>query len=198
MYDIVCIRDHHTGVDLWPWLTNATKTDPQDYGAVHPAGLVLSKEVIVVGQYKLIVAQNFGWPPVNNWRQPDGTWIDADKETTPPCGKPDARPTNMSLLGGIPNSPPCLFDVRADESEKNDLGGLVSSQPIVARLWETLNLTVLTSRDCSAVGDVKGSEGIGGCSPAKLLGNCNAECAGAYWKRHYGNSLGPICGVPGC
>ena len=164
---------------------------------------MLSKEVVILGAHKLIVAQNFGWPPINDWRQADGTWIKATNTTTPPCGQPD-RDSNASLLGGIPGSRPCLFDVRADTSEKNDLGGLFSSEATVAQLWSTLNLTVLTSRDCSAIGHKKGSEGIGGCSPKELLGNCDAECAGAYWKTHYGQDMpkdgtqGPICGVPGC
>lgn len=184
------------GVDLWPFLTN-TSISADNYSA-HPDGLVLSKEVIILGQHKLIVAQNFGWPPVNDWRQPDGSWIYATNATTPPCGSPDLRPTNVSLLGGIPGSAPCLFDIRSDISEKNDLGGLPSSHATVELLWRALNLTVLTSRDCSAKGDSKGSEGIGGCSPAELLGNCDAECAGAYWQTHYGHNLGPICGVPGC
>lgn len=183
------------GVDLWPFLMS---TNPTNYSAAHPEGLVLSKEVIILGPHKLIVAQNFGWPPVNDWRQPDGSWIYATNETTPPCGVPDLKPTNASLLGGIPGSTPCLFDIRSDPSEKLDLGGLPSWQATVDSLWRALNLTVLTSRDCSALGDSKGSEGIGGCSPAELLGNCDAECAGAYWQTHYGHSLGPICGVPGC
>lgn len=186
------------GVDLWPFLMNTTRTNPSDYSAVHPTGLVLTKEVIILGAHKLIVAQNFGWPPVNNWRQPDGSWVKATNTTTPPCGRPDARPTSESLLGGIPGISPCLFDVRADASEKHDLGGLPNSAATVAKLWRALNLTVLTSRDCSALGHAKGSEGIGGCSPAELLGNCDAECAQAYWAELYGYGDGPICGVPGC
>jgi hypothetical protein len=61
------------------------KTEGQNYSAIHPA-LVLSKEVVIVGSHKLIVAQNFGWPTMNDWRQKDGSWIKATNATTPPCG----------------------------------------------------------------------------------------------------------------
>ena len=144
---------------------------------------VLSKEVIILGQYKLIVAQNFGWAPVNDWRQPDGSWIKATNDTTPPCGKRDLGPNSASLLGGVPGSAPCLFDIRADMSEKNDLGSLSSSASTVAKLWEMLNLTVLTSRDCS--NGFPGSEGtVDGCSPPELLGaGGNAVCAMPFLLR---------------
>ena len=82
------------------------------------AGLVLSKEVIIQGQYKLIVAQNFGWPPVNDWWDQNGTKIPADTLPIPICGVPDSRPSNASLLGGIPGQRPCLFDIRADVGER--------------------------------------------------------------------------------
>ena len=162
------------------------------------AGLVLSKEVIIQGQYKLIVAQNFGWPPVNDWWDQNGTKIPADTLPIPICGVPDSRPSNASLLGGIPGQRPCLFDIRADVGERHDLGGEPPMAAVVERMWAQLNHTVLSSRDCSAVGDSKGSEGIGGCSPPGLLGNCDSQCAGKYWKTHYGQEVGPICGVPGC
>eukprot|EP01052_Picozoa_sp_SAG31_P001363 SAG31_NODE_46_length_30980_cov_226.095107_23_plen_171_part_00 len=71
------------GVDLWPILTDPTIWS--NYSAAHPDGLVLSKEVIVVGAHKLVVAQNFGWPPVNDWRLENGSWIYADNSTTPVC-----------------------------------------------------------------------------------------------------------------
>ena len=59
---------------------------------------------------------HFLWhrPPVNDWRQLDGSWVYADNATTPPCGKPDIAPSNSSLLGGVPGQRPCLFDIRAD------------------------------------------------------------------------------------
>eukprot|EP01043_Picozoa_sp_COSAG02_P128254 COSAG02_NODE_65705_length_257_cov_0.841772_2_plen_36_part_01 len=34
-------------------------TSSTNYSAAHPEGLVLSKEVIILGPHKLIVAQNF-------------------------------------------------------------------------------------------------------------------------------------------
>lgn len=187
-------------MDIWPILTHPPA--PTNYSAAHPTGLVLTKEVIVLGQYKLILAQNFGWPPTNDWWLLNGTKVKATLENTPVCGRPDAKPSNDSLLGGIPGQRPCLFDIRADVGERKDLGAEPALASVVESMWRTLNMTVLSSRDCSAVGGSGGhsypSEGIGGCSPTDLLGNCDAECASAYWAKHYGQGQGPICGVPGC
>ena len=89
----------------------------------------------------------------------------------------------------------------ADPGEKHDIAA--GNEALVARLWVQLNMSILTQRDCSAVGDTKGSEGIGGCSPVALLGSCDPGRAAKYWKTHYdescgGKGCGPICGVPGC
>jgi len=46
------------GVNVWPLLIEPPA--PTNYSAAHEA-LVLSKEVVIVGQHKLIIAQNFGW-----------------------------------------------------------------------------------------------------------------------------------------
>ena len=89
----------------------------------------------------------------------------------------------------------------ADPGEKQDIAA--GNEALVAQLWAQLNMSILTQRDCSAVGDKKGSEGIGGCSPTAMLGSCDADCAAKYWKTHFdescgGKGCGPICGVPGC
>ena len=126
--------------------------EPTNYSAAHPTGLVLSKEVVILDQYKLIIAQNFGWPPVNGWRNLDGSWVESQGNTdnASACLQPDVAPSNDTYLGGLPGRVPCLFDIRADMRELQDIA--TSEPAIVAKLWERLNLTVLTQRDCSAVG----------------------------------------------
>ena len=81
------------GVDLWPYLSDPA-AHAGNYSAIHPA-LVLSKEVVIVGPHKLIVAQNFGWPPVNDWRQPNGSWVRATPATTA------LRPSRRAALCGL-------------------------------------------------------------------------------------------------
>jgi len=99
------------GVNVWPLLIEPPA--PTNYSAAHEA-LVLSKEVVIVGQHKLIIAQNFGWPPVNGWRQLDGSWIQSQGNTdnTSACLIPDLAPNNQTYLGGLPGKTPCLFDIR--------------------------------------------------------------------------------------
>ena len=193
------------GIDLWPYLMDPA-AHVGNHAAIH-ASLVLSKEVIIVGAHKLIVAQNHGEVPFSDWRQADGSWVLATPATTPPCAHMAPPPSKTSLLAGLPpgagaGARPCLFNIRADPSEKHDLGNAAphptgsAARPaaaanLVAELWRALNLTVLTSRDCSVTG-------LGGCSPAAMLGPCNERCAEAHWLAKYGDPIGPVCGVPGC
>ena len=53
-------------------------------------------------------------PPVNGWRQLDGSWIQSQGNTdnTSACLIPDLAPNNQTYLGGLPGTTPCLFDIR--------------------------------------------------------------------------------------
>lgn len=76
------------------------------------------------------------------------------------------------------NQNPCLFDIVADPSEKNNLAS--TQQQLLQSMWgqlKQLNQGYYRAQ-----------------SPANLLGPCAPKCAGKKW----GNQHGPICGVPGC
>ena len=100
---------------------------------------------------------------------------------------------------------PCLFDLRADPNEHEDLSAKLPE--VVARLWAKLNETLGGARDCSgwsykgvagaAIPGPTQPDGSTSCSPPELLGSCDAKCAAAKWMA-YGKADGPICGVPGC
>eukprot|EP00041_Stephanoeca_diplocostata_P004443 m.45135 g.45135 ORF g.45135 m.45135 type:complete len:667 (+) comp15116_c0_seq3:133-2133(+) len=181
------------GVNLWNMLTHP---EAHNRSSAHPY-LVLSKEVVVAGSHKLLVAQNYGWSHTsdNGWKQPDGTWVAPAKAYN--CGYTDLPGGLNGSLPGLPGRTPCLFDLDADVGERTDIAG--SSPEIVAELWGVLNHTVLTAfcKDISIPPDTRSGSGCLS-SPKELLGNCDAACAGAYWKQQYGSSEGPICGVPGC
>lgn len=184
------------GVNIWPMLI-----DPSNHNksSAHPY-LVLSKEVIIAGNYKLLVGQNFGWDHSSDdgWKLPgpNGSWEGA-VWTSPnkpmPCGANDMNVGGIPLmtLPGIPGQLPCLFDLEADTSERNDLGPDPANREMLQHLWDVLNRTVMT-RYCR---NVK-AHSSGSCdrSPPEKLGLCDLACA----KKHWGGNIGPICGVPGC
>ena len=185
------------GVNLWPHLIE--NPEAANRSSAHES-LVLTKEVILVGNYKLLVAQNFGWSHTNDngWKQPGNgsdvwkseKWIAPSKPY--PCGATDG-PGHLATLPGVPGQLPCLFDLSVDKTEHDDLGADPAHHELLMSMWDLLNRTVLTAF-CKNVSG--GSGGGSGCnsSPAKLLGPCNAPCAQAHWK----GSSGPVCGVPGC
>jgi len=98
------------GVDLWPALTQ-----PQSH-AIDSAHkyLVLSKEVLIAANYKLLVSQPYFKSENNGWKDQNGTWSDdngglpmADcvNQDLPPAESFFPVPHNSSLR-------PCLFDIR--------------------------------------------------------------------------------------
>eukprot|EP01062_Namystynia_karyoxenos_P029744 TRINITY_DN222_c0_g1_i1.p1 TRINITY_DN222_c0_g1~~TRINITY_DN222_c0_g1_i1.p1 ORF type:complete len:641 (+),score=182.67 TRINITY_DN222_c0_g1_i1:72-1994(+) len=183
------------GVNVWDILTNP---------AVHPApdaahaNLVLSKEVIISGRYKLLVSQPHFKSQNCGWKHRDGQSWEPSSDKDWDCNLQDLPPSESALPVPAAGRRPCLFDVHADASERVNLAA--QNPDIVARLWAALNATVLTQRDCSGwtYKPIPGPNGS--CSPPELLGNCSAQsqaCAKAKWQA-YGNKDGPICGVPGC
>lgn len=189
------------GVDVWPMLM-----DPSSYSidAAHKY-LVLSKEVVIAGKYKLLVSQPHFKSQELGWKQPDGTWRKPNATEQVSCMTQDVAPHVSALpVPGTPGALPCLFDLRSDPGEHHDLAA--DNVQLVHELWKTLNNTILTQRDCngwsykgtSAVipGPVQ-PDGTTSCSSPEKLGNCNKTCANNKWKS-YGSNKGPICGVPGC
>lgn len=79
------------GKDVWTFLMDPTPYT-KNYSAIHSA-LVLSKEVIVAGEYKLIVAQNVG---VVDRRADWGCYLVRTHNTDPLCAptafRPDGNP----------------------------------------------------------------------------------------------------------
>lgn len=189
-------------VNLWPMLMNPTN---YSIDSAHTY-LVLSKEVLIAGKYKLLVAQPFFKSQNSGWKMPDGTWRAPYANETFGCVKQSAGPTEgLQPAPGSPGQGVCLFDIRADPGEHLNLAD--QHPDIVATLWAALNNTALTQRDCVgwSYNGVKGAaipgpvqpDGTTSCSPPELLGTCDAECAYSKWEA-YGNKDGPICGVPGC
>lgn len=201
------------GVDMWPfWVTNPKS--PSE--AAHPKGLWLSAEVMVLGQYKLVVAQqdprttNSG--PTLGWRCGGSGNPRCDTTTSYECGEnPDTKGarTPQCQQQWVNASAkqcacgcsyeerdhfvPCLFDVNADKSEFTD----ISAQQLATRqqLWERLNASNLELYMHRGMERVENGTTR---SPAHLLGPCNQECANAYWAKWGLGSAGPVCGVPGC
>lgn len=98
------------GVDIWDMLMH-----PQNYNvdSAHKY-LTLSKEVLIAGDYKLLVSQPNYKHPNNGWRYPNGTWIES-KDADWPCNKEDG-PLDQ-ILPGIPGNPVCLFNVTGGKVE---------------------------------------------------------------------------------
>ena len=58
------------GTNVWPFLLHP---DNASSDAAHPY-LVLSKEVVIAGRWKLLVSQPYFKSQNNGWKQPDGVW----------------------------------------------------------------------------------------------------------------------------
>lgn len=178
------------GVNVWPALMNSQNSSPND---AHEY-LVLTKEVILSGQYKLLVSQPYFKSQNSGWKQPDGTWKKMNADDWP-CSFQDVSPKDSALPVPHPGKTPCLFDIRADPGEHVNIAK--KNPDIVQKLWAELNATILTQRDCNGwtYEPIPGPSGT--CSPAKLLGKCDSTCAKKKWAK-YGSNDGPVCGVPGC
>lgn len=192
------------GRDLWPALV--THPVPQDHTAVHEQ-LWLSSEVLIQGQYKLVVAQqepiktNNG--PENGWRCGGSGHPRCDTHNSTSCGGQMGcdlwvKPTLAQCTCGCAYEDrnhfvPCIFDVETDQSEFHDLSAIKSSLKI--HMWTALNLSNLEQY----MQGIPGKKQAQGRTPATLLGPCNSACAQNYWRR-YGvhGDPGPECGVPGC
>ena len=176
------------GTNVWDMIINKNN---YNISSAH-ADLVLSKEVILSGKYKLVVSQPFFKNQNNGWKQPNGTWIAAPNDSWP-CNYQDLPPSESHLPGN--GRLPCLFDVRADEGEHNNIA--MENMELVNELWAKLNHTVLTTRDCSGwTGPIPGPGGR--CSPPALVGKCDKTCADKKWRSYGKGSGGPHCDVPGC
>ena len=185
------------GVNVWPMLTA-----PGNYSidGAH-AQLVLSKEVIISRQYKLLVTQPYFKTQNNGWKQQNGVWRQPHANESFDCMQQDASPKASALPVTVGGGIPCLFDLRQDPGEHVNLAA--QHPDIVQQLWLALNTTVMGQRDCSGhSGPIPGptqQDGITtGCSPPSLLGSCDASCAAAHWTRISGKPDGPVCGVLGC
>lgn len=158
------------GVDIWPMLTAPERFENT---SAH-AQLVLSKEVLLMGRYKLVVSQPY--MPIDlkvdelhhGWKLPNDTWVEPSAaQGLHACMGMDAPPSvsfyplpssAAFLFEGIEGAPeyerswgwtnsPCLFDVLADPAEKTDLSA--AHPGLVRQLWAALNASLLTMRDCS-------------------------------------------------
>jgi len=167
------------GIVIWDFLMN-----PKNHNitSAHPT-LVLSHEVIIQGNYKLMTSQrghtNQSHDVFENmWQDPQGNWF-APKGWTQTCGFPVYNKTSP-----IKAMKPCLFDLASDMNETTDLG---EAQPeLLNSLWQQLNNTWLTYYHSR--------------TPDAMLGPCNEECANSLWRQlsNGKNEGGPICDVPGC
>eukprot|EP01059_Diplonema_ambulator_P003455 TRINITY_DN13137_c0_g1_i1.p1 TRINITY_DN13137_c0_g1~~TRINITY_DN13137_c0_g1_i1.p1 ORF type:complete len:545 (+),score=72.54 TRINITY_DN13137_c0_g1_i1:113-1636(+) len=180
------------GVDVWDILMNRAS---YNISSAHPM-LVLSKEVLIAGEYKLLVAQPYFSTQNNGWKQPNGTWTPSD-DSEWPCNAQDLPP-NQGFFPGS-GKPPCLFNLRDDMGEHNNIAP--QNPSIVNDLWAFLNSSVLTVRDCSGwTGPIPGPDNQ--CSPPSMIGPCNDACATKYYNTKYpggGNgNPGPECSVPTC
>ena len=183
------------GVDVWGMLMDPgshNRSSAHEY-------LVLSKEVVLKGGVKLLVAQNDGWAaaPSNGWKDTAGRWVASPPAWDRSCGQPDLPGGLNGSAPGVPGRTPCLFDLDADAREQTDLAA--AEPATVAELWRVLNDTMLRTF-CKRVSPPPGVPAHGcGTSPAALLGSCNESCAQRYWESNFGKGAnGPVCGVPGC
>jgi len=157
------------GKDIWDMVVNPSS---YEIDSAHKS-LVLSKETLLRGKYKLVVAQpdpsTMHATSVNNgWKAKNGTW-ETSSDLEFPCNQYENR-TNFK---------PCLFDLEADPSERINLSEQLPT--VVHEMWKLLNDTYLTYY------------GVGR-SPASLIGDCQPTCT----KKKWNNLPGPECAVPGC
>jgi hypothetical protein len=119
------------GVDIWQLLL-AGETNRS---AAHPV-LVLSREVILAGDYKLLVAQNYGWSHAsdNGWQLKNSYHFNntgANSYASYPCAATDASAAQGDLPG-VPGLVPCLFDTTMDPSERTNLAAGVTVAQVQA------------------------------------------------------------------
>jgi hypothetical protein len=195
------------GVDLWRhWLT-----DPTNASAAHPLGLWLSAEVMVRGDYKLVVAQqdpaktNSG--PTLGWKCGGTVGTRCNTTVSAECGEnPDTKgPKTPQCDMWVSATPeqckcgcafkdrttpfvPCLFDVASDPSELHDISS--SHGDLRTQMWLALNrsnLELYMHRN-----DTKDptTDPTANRSPAALVGPCNASCAAAYWSKYNPTGIG--------
>ena len=109
------------GVDIWDILMNP---QGQASDAAH-AALTLSKEVLVAGKYKLLVAQPNFKTQNNGWKYPNGSWVPSDDKAWP-CNAQDGPLTQV--LPGVPGNGLCLFDLEAGAWGGVGVGGRKSAR----------------------------------------------------------------------
>ena len=187
------------GVDVWAAHTGA---DTRNNVSASHAKLWLSAEVLMVGDYKLIVAQQqpaksanppiYGWkcnnPHLNSTKRCDSL----HSATEPYFDATAAECKCGCQFKDRAQYTPCLFDVGADPSEFAPLEGEAAAKKM-AVMWRQLNLTNLELYARAPGPRREGS------SPAHLVGACNQTCTEAYWST-FGvhHAEGPQCGVPAC
>lgn len=158
----------------------------------------------MVGRYKLLVSQPKFKSQNNGWKQLNGSWTASD-DSQWPCNTQDG-PLDQ-ILPGVPGQLPCLFDLNTDNGEHVNIAA--DNKPLVQAMWAQLNRTVLTTYLHGASGPAGNPGGVVRCSPAKLLGACNLQCAKAYYAGKSGvadpreprisdgndDLFGPQCGM---
>eukprot|EP00040_Diaphanoeca_grandis_P005387 m.32643 g.32643 ORF g.32643 m.32643 type:complete len:624 (-) comp16674_c0_seq1:218-2089(-) len=167
------------GVVIWDMLMN-----PQNYNftSAHQT-LILSREVILSGNYKLLTSQHGDTGQgadffENTWQDPQGNWF------SPPGWNQTCGFAVYGKMVKTRTMKPCLFDLVADKNETTDLG---DQQPeLLQTMWTELNNSWLGYYHSR--------------TPADMLGPCDPVCASLKWRKMSGgdNDGGPICGVPGC
>ena len=166
------------GIDVWPLLMRGER----NITAAHPI-LVISREVIFMDQYKLLVAQRGNTHQGHdlfeqNWQHKNGTWF-VSPHYSSKCGTIAPWPANDKT------ALPCLFDIFADSNETHDLSEDPAHASIFQHMWTTLNHSWLTYYHAR--------------SPSAMMGVCDAKCSTAKWRKvNPKNGGGPVCGVPGC
>lgn len=164
------------GVNIWPMLMDPSSHNQSSAHTYLP----LTKEVLLAGPYKLLVAQPHFKSQNNGWKYPNGTWT---KSVEMPCTHQDGPLDN--ILPGVPGQLPCLFHITDDEREMHDLAP--KKPNIVSELWRALNMSVLTSFLHGASGPVGNPGQISRCSPPEMIGPCNKTCAQQYFSKWDGN-----------
>ena len=136
--------------------------------------LPLSSQVMLQGNYKIILGQPRRPDSQYGWKQPNNTWRKPKKM----IGCLQSNPRQVS---------PCIFNILKDPSEEHPLDfSLDSNRNILTLLWHQLNMSLLTSFTSR--------------SPKEMLGECSRECAARHWKSKCSANPkhAPICGIPEC